>query len=213
MISIEAFVEKEPITVLCSKMGWIRAVKGHPEDLSDVKYKEGDEERFRLQAQTTDKLLIFATDGRFFTLGCDKIPRGKGQGDPVRLFFDLDNEHDVVDVHVYTPGEKLLVASSIGKGFIVPADDVLASSKNGKQILNTTDKGRAVACCVVIGDHVAVSGENRKLLVFPLSEIPEMKRGQGVSLQKYTGASLADVKGIHAYGRRALMEIRRPRAR
>ncbi len=196
VISIEAFIEKEPITVLCSKMGWIRAVKGHPEDLSDVKYKEGDEERFCLRTQTTEKLLIFASDGRFFTLGCDKIPRGKGQGDPIRLFIDLDNEHDVVDVHVYTPGEKLLVASSIGKGFIVPADDVVASTKNGKQILNTTEQGRAVACCKAAGDHVAVIGENRKFLVFPITEIPEMKRGQGVSLQKYKGGALSDVKAF-----------------
>lgn len=194
VISIEAFIEKEPITVLCSKMGWIRAVKGHPEDLSDVKYKEGDEERFRLQAQTTDKLLIFASDGRFFTLGCDKIPRGKGQGDPVRLFFDLENEHDIVDVHVYVPGEKLIVASSIGKGFIVASDDVVASTKNGKQILNQAENSRAVVCRVAVGDHVAVVGENRKLLVFPISEIPEMKRGQGVALQKYKGGHLSDVK-------------------
>ena len=194
VISIEAFIEKEPITVLLSNMGWIRAIKGHPEDMSDVKYKEGDEERFRLQAQTTDKLLIFASDGRFFTLGCDKIPRGKGQGDPVRLFIELENEHDVVDIEVFQPGLKLILASSAGKGFIVTSDDVVASTKNGKQILNPTDKGRAVVCKPAVGDHIAVVGENRKLLVFPITEIPEMKRGQGVALQKYKGSSLSDVK-------------------
>jgi len=194
VISIEAFVEKEPITVLCSKMGWIRAVKGHPEDLSDVKYKEGDEERFRLQTQTTDKLIIFASDGRFFTLGCDKIPRGKGQGDPVRLFIDLDNEHDVVDVMVFAPAKKFLVASTSGKGFIVTSDDVVASTKNGKQVLNLTEGSVAVACAPADGDHVAAVGNNRKLLVFPITEVPEMKRGQGVALQKFKGGGLADVK-------------------
>ncbi len=194
VINIEAFIEKEPVTVLCSKMGWIRAVKNHVDDLSDVKYKEGDEERFQLHAFTTDKLLIFTTDGRFFTLGCDKIPRGKGQGDPIRLFIDLDNEDDVVSLFVYTPGTKLLVASNAGKGFVVDADEVLASTKNGKQVLNLTDKAQAVVCTKVEGDHVAVIGENRKLLVFPLNEIPEMRRGQGVALQKYKGSELADAK-------------------
>jgi len=194
VISIEAFVEKEPITVLCSKMGWIRAVKGHPEDLSDVKYKEGDEERFRLQTQTTEKLIIFASDGRFFTLGCDKIPRGKGQGDPVRLFIDLDNEHDLVDLFVFVPGEKMIVAASSGKGFIVMSDDLVASTKNGKQVLNLAPGSQGVACRRAEGDHVAVVGDNRKMLVFPLSELPEMKRGQGVSLQKYKGGGLSDVK-------------------
>ncbi len=193
VISIEAFIEKEPVTVLCSKMGWIRAIKGHDDDLGDIKYKEGDEERFCLKVQTTDKLLVFASDGRFFTVGCDKIPRGKGQGDPIRLFIDLENDHDIVDLHVYKPGEKLLLASKSGKGFIVPTDDVLAQTKNGKQVMNT-DKGVAVASRPVAGDHVAVVGENRKLLVFPLNEIPEMKRGQGVSLQKYKGGGLSDVK-------------------
>lgn len=193
VISIEAFVEKEPITVLCSKMGWIRAVKGH-DDVSDVKYKEGDEERFRLQTQTTDKLLIFASDGRFFTLGCDKIPRGKGQGDPVRLFIDLENEHDLVDLCVFVPQEKFLVASTAGKGFVVTSDDMVASTKNGKQVLNLTEGAHGAACRRVKGEHIAVIGDNRKLLVFPLSEVPEMKRGQGVALQKYKDGGMADVK-------------------
>ena len=194
IVSIEDFIEKEPITILCSKMGWIRAVKGHLEDVSDIKYKEGDEERFRLLAQTTDKLLVFASDGRFFTVGCDRIPRGKGQGDPIRLFVELDNEQDVVDLHIFKSGEKFLVASSIGKGFVVLSDDVVASTKNGKQVLNVGDGATASVSRVVSGDHVAVVGQNRKLLVFPLGEVPEMKRGQGVALQKYKDGHLGDVK-------------------
>jgi len=194
VISIEAFIEKEPITILCSKMGWIRAVKGHSDDLSDVKYKEGDEERFALRAFTTDKLLVFATDGRFFTIQCDKIPRGKGQGDPIRLFADLDNEHDIVALHIFAQGDKLLVASNAGKGFVIEAAEVVASTKNGKQILNLTDKAQALVCRVVEdADSVAVIGENRKMLVFPLSEIPEMRRGQGVALQKYKDSLMSDV--------------------
>lgn len=194
VISIEAFVEKEPITIICSKMGWVRALKGHTSDLSDVKYKEGDEGRFFIFAQTTDKLLLFATDGRFFTLNCDKISRGKGHGDPVRLFIELGNEHDVVDLCVYAPGVKFLVASDVGRGFVINSEEVVASTKNGKQILNVGDKGRAVLLRVADGDSVAIIGDNRKLLVFPLSEIPEMYRGQGVALQKYKESKLADVK-------------------
>lgn len=194
VISIEAFVEKEPVTVLCSQMGWIRAIKGHTTDLSDIKYKEGDEERFCIHAQTTDKILLFTTDGRFFTIPCDKIPRGKGQGDPIRHFIELDNEQDVVHLRVYNKAEKLLVASTSGKGFVVNAEGVEASTKNGKQILNVTEGARACVCRPVEGDHVAVIGENRKLLVFPLSELPEMQRGQGVALQKYKDGTLADAK-------------------
>lgn len=195
VISIEAFVEKEPITILCSKMGWIRAVKGHADDLGDIKYKEGDEERFCLRAQTTDRLLVFATDGRFFTIPCDKIPRGKGQGDPIRLFIELDNEQDIVDLLVFKEKEKFLVASNAGKGFIVESDEVAAQTKNGKQVLNLTEKAQAIACRLVdANDSVAVIGENRKLLVFPLQEVPEMRRGQGVTLQKYKDGTMADVK-------------------
>jgi topoisomerase-4 subunit A len=199
IISIEAFIEKEPITILCSKMGWIRALKGHDDDIGEIKYKEGDEERFQLRAQTTDKLLVFATDGRFFTIQCDKIPRGKGQGDPIRLLIDLDNEQDVVDLYVLSAGDKLLVASTAGKGFVVEASEAVASTKNGKQILNVTEGSQALACRVVgNGDHIAVIGDNRKLLVFPLNEVPEMRRGQGVSLQKYKDGGAADVKVFKA---------------
>jgi topoisomerase-4 subunit A len=191
-LDIEAFVEKEPITILCSKMGWLRAVKGHNTDLSDIKYKEGDEERFQLMGQTTDKLLLFSTDGRFYTLPCDKIPRGKGFGEPLRLMIDLENDADIVAVSIYTENSKWLVASSAGKGFIVEAGDIEAQTRGGKQILNVPPGHKALVCYPVSGDHVAVIGENRKLLIFPLSQIPPMKKGQGVNLQKYKEGSMSD---------------------
>ncbi|MEI7669609.1 MAG: DNA gyrase C-terminal beta-propeller domain-containing protein, partial [Pseudomonadota bacterium] len=194
VISIEALVEKEPITIVSSKMGWIRAIKGHESDLSDLKYKEGDEERFVITAQTTDRLLVFTTDGKFFTIGCDKIARGKGQGDPIRMFIDLDNEEDIVDLMIYKPSVKLLLAATNGKGFIIDIEEVIASTKNGKQLLNLPDKAKALLFKVVEGDLVAVIGDNRKLLIFPITEIPSMQRGQGVALQKYKEGKLSDVK-------------------
>jgi topoisomerase IV subunit A len=193
VIDIEAFVEKEPITIICSKMGWIRALKGHDVDLTDVKYKEGDEEKIQLQGQTTDKLILFASNGKFYTLPCDKIPRGKGHGEPVKLMVDM-GEDDVVDMFIYAPDIKLLVASTAGKGFIVDAADVEAQTRNGKQILNPPIGHKAAVCRVVTGDHVAIIGENRKLLIFPLDQVPPMKRGQGVTLQKYKDGKLSDLK-------------------
>ena len=194
VISIEAFVEKEPITIICSKMGWIRALKGHGDEvLGDVKYKEGDEEKFLLRGQTTDKLIVLATNGRFYTIGCDKLPRGKTV-EPIRLMIDLPNEHDVVGMFVYEPGKKLLVASSTGKGFVVPSEEVMAQTKSGKQIVNLPEGSRAVACVPAEGDHVAVVGSNRKFLVFPINQVPEMRKGQGVTLQKYKDAELSDAK-------------------
>jgi len=191
-IDIEAFIEKEPITILCSKMGWLRAVKGHGVDLSDIKYKEGDEGQFQLLGQTTDKLLLFSSDGRFYTLPCDKIPRGKGFGEPLRLMIDMENEADIIAVSIYTEGSKWLVASSAGKGFVVDAADIEAQTRGGKQILNVPIGHKAVVCTPVNGDYVAVIGENRKLLIFPISQIPPMKKGQGVNLQKYKEGGLSD---------------------
>jgi topoisomerase-4 subunit A len=194
VIDIEAFVEKEPITILLSKMGWVRALKGHVADVDGVKYKEGDEERFQLLAQTTDKLILFATDGRFYTIGCDKLPRGKGAGEPVRLMIDMPPDVDIAAARIYVEGEKLLLAASNGKGFIVDAEDVIASTKNGKQILNPVAPAKAEFCIPVEGDHVAIIGENRKLLIFPITQIPPMKKGQGVTLQKYKESSVSDIK-------------------
>ena len=194
VISIEAFIEKEPITILCSQMNWIRAIKGHENDLSDQKYKDGDEARFAIAAYTTDKLLVFATDGRFFTVGCDKLARGKGHGDPIRLFIELENDDDIIDIVPYDESAKFLIAADNGKGFIVAANEVVASTKNGRQVLNIQNKSKACLLRKVEGEQVAVIGDNRKLLIFPISEIPQMQRGQGVALQKYKDGKLADVK-------------------
>ncbi len=194
IIDIEAFVEKEPITILCSRMGWLRAVRGHVSDVSDMKYKEGDEERFQLHGQTTDKLLLFASDGRFYTLPCDKIPRGKGQGEPVRLMIDMENDVDIVDMNIYKEGQKLLIASSNGKGFVVESSEIVAQTRSGKQILSVTEGNKAVVCAIAEGDHVAIIGDNRKLLVFPITQIPPMKKGQGVALQKYKDGGLSDIQ-------------------
>jgi topoisomerase-4 subunit A len=193
-VSIEAFIEKEPITVVCSKLGWIRAFKGHHEVLADLKFKEGDGACFQLLAKTTDKLIVFASDGRFFTLGCDKLPSAKGQGEPVRLMVEMDNQTEIVALFVHEPERKLLVASEAGRGFVIEEKDVVAQTRNGKQVLSVDNATPAAVCVEARGDHVAVIGSNRKLLVFPLDQIPMMKRGQGVALQKYKGASLADVK-------------------
>ena len=201
VISIEAFVEKEPITVLCSSLGWIRAIKGHQPNLDTIRYKEGDKERFILKAYTTDKLLLFATDGRFFTLNCDKLPvvkanSTKAMGEAVRLMVDLGQDDDVQTLLVHKPGTKRLVVSYKGKGFVITEDDVVAQTRNGKQVLNLgSDKAnKAVVCTEVNGDMVAVIGENRKLLLFPLEDLPEMKRGQGVQLQRYRDGGISDAK-------------------
>jgi topoisomerase-4 subunit A len=194
VVPLEAVVEREPVTVLCSAKGWVRTLKGHQEDVSDAKYKEGDRERFVVLAQTTDKLLVFATNGRFYTLGVDKLPGGRGFGEPLRLMMGLPNDQDIVAVFVHQPGRKLLVASSDGRGFVVPEDEVVAQTKNGKQVLNPGEAVEAAVCRAVEGDTVAVIGENRKLLLFPLAEVPEMTRGRGVILQKYKDGGLSDAK-------------------
>lgn len=193
-ISMDAFIEKEPITVVCSRLGWIRAFKGHHDNLPDLKFKEGDGAGFQLKAKTTDKLLVFATDGKFYTLPCDKLPSAKGQGEPIRLMIDLDNQQELVSLFVHEPGRKLLLVADNGKGFIVEESDVLAQTRGGKQVLSASDGHKAMVCTEASGDHVAAIGTNRKLIVFPIDQVPVMKRGQGVALQKYKGASLADVK-------------------
>jgi len=190
----EAYITKEPITILCSKMGWIRAFKGHKDDVSDVKYKEGDEGQFHIKAQTTDKLLVFTADGRFYTICCNDIATGKGHGEPLKLMADITE--DVIDMFLSEKGKKIIVASKEGRGFIVPHDDIIASTKTGRQILNLK-KGDTTLCCAdVAGDMVAVVGKNRKLLLFPISELPEMKKGQGVILQRYKYSELSDIKSF-----------------
>src|SRR6185437_611393 len=196
MVPVEALVEREPVTVLCSAKGWIRAARGHGLALGDIKYKEGDGPRFVIEAETTDRLLAFATDGRFYTLAIDKLPGGRGHGEPLRLMMDLANEHDLVAMLRHVPGQKLLVAASDGRGFVVPADEVVAQTRNGRQVLTPGDGAQARVCAVVEGDAVAVVGKNHKLLVFPLAEVPEMARGRGVILQRYADGELGDAKVI-----------------
>ena len=193
-ISFDAFIEKEPLTVVCSEKGWIRAFKGHFDDLPNLTFKEGDGPMFQIKAKTTDKLVVFASDGKFYTLPCDKLPSAKGQGEPIRLMVELANDQEIVTMHIYEPERMLLLAADNGKGFIVAESDVIAQTKQGKQILNLADDSKAVACVDASGDSVAVLGSHRKLLVFPRDQVPVMKRGQGVALQKYKGAKLADVK-------------------
>ena len=188
-----ALIEREPITVICSEKGWIRAARGRLADPAGVKYKEGDRERFVLSAETTDRVLIFATNGRFYTLGADRLPGARGHGEPLRLMVDLPNDQDVVALFVHRPGQRLVVASADGRGFVVSEDDVVAQTRNGKQVLNLGTQAEAAACAPVRGDAVAVIGENRKILAFPLSELPEMSRGRGVKMQSYRDGGLSDV--------------------
>lgn len=192
----EMMIEKEPITVICSQKGWIRAMKGHNIDSKDLKYKDGDKGQFVFPAYTTDKILVFASNGRFYTIGGDKLPAGRGFGEPIRLMVDLPNDCSIVDMKLYREGAKMVVAASTGHGFIVPMADVMAHTKGGKQVLNVGDKATASVCRIINegDDHIAVIGSNRKFLVFPLSELPEMARGKGVILQKYKGGTLSDLK-------------------
>ena len=197
-VSLEAMVEREPITVICSDKGWIRTVKGHVEINDDVKYKEGDRGRFWLHAETTDKVILFATNGRFYTLTCDKLPRGRGHGEPMRLLTGLGNDEDIVDLMVHKPGRKLVVASSDGRGFIVPEDQVIAQTRTGRVVLNVSGGLEARALSVVPegADMIACVGENRKMNIFELSELPEMTRGRGVVLQRYKDGGLSDIRAF-----------------
>jgi len=195
-IPVEAMVEREPVTIVCSAKGWIRALKGHVAADNEIKFKEGDRPRFHFHAETTDKLVIFGTNGRFYTLGADKLPGGRGHGEPVRLMVDLGNEQEIVTLFVHKPDRKLVVASSDGRGFVVKEGDVIAQTRAGKQVLNLGEGSEAAACRPVEegADHIAVVGENRKLILFKLDELPEMSRGRGVTLQRYKDGGLSDVK-------------------
>ena len=191
-VPFEAMIEREPITVICSKMGWIRAMKGQVALDSEVKFKDGDEGRFIFHAETTDKILLVGSNGRFYTLLGANLPGGRGMGEPVRLMVDLPNEAEIVELMIFRAGEKLLVASTAGDGFVVPSDEVLAQTRAGKQVLTVKDGVKTALCRRVSGDTVAVVGDNRKLLVFPLAELPEMAKGKGVRLQKYKDGGLSD---------------------
>jgi topoisomerase-4 subunit A len=198
--TIEDFVEREPVTVILSEKGWIRAAKGHLDDKAagELKYKEGDTARFALHAQSTDKILLFGTNGRFYTVGCDRLPSARGHGEPIRLMIELGNDQDIVHLEILKGGRKFLVASDAGRGFVVPEDEVVAQTRNGKGVLNLADKERAQALAVVPdgANSVAVLSEGRKLLIFPLDEVPEMGRGRGVLLQKSKGDRLSDAQAF-----------------
>ena len=186
-------VEKEPITVVCSAKGWLRALTGHKDQSKDDKYREGDRARFWFPAQTTDQIMLFATDGRFYTLDGSKLPGGRRNGEAIRSFIDLPPEADIVDMFVHVPGRKLLVAATSGHGFITHEDEAVAMTKKGKQVMNVKPGIEAAVCRPVgDGDHAAVVGENRKLVIFKLEEVPELGRGQGVYLQRYKDGGLVD---------------------
>ncbi|MEL6242465.1 MAG: DNA topoisomerase IV subunit A [Pseudomonadota bacterium] len=191
-VPLEAMIEREPITVVLSQMGWIRAMTGHIDLGRELKFKDGDGHRFIFHAETTDRLLIFGSNGRFYTVSASNLPGGRGMGEPLRLMVDLPNEAGIVAIFAHKPGRRLLVASSAGDGFIVPEDEIVAQTRSGKQVLNVRGDVKASVCRPVIGDAVAVVGENRKVLVFPLDELPEMGRGKGVRLQKYKDGGLSD---------------------
>ena len=188
-----AFIQKEPITVVMSEKGWIRALKGHSHDVSAIKYKDEDKEGFVLTCVTTDKLIVFASNGKFYTIGADKLPGGRGNGDPIRLLIDLENDHEPVGMFVHNPDRNLLVASSEGYGFKVKESDVIASTKGGRKTLNVKGDSEAIRCVEIVGGKIATIGQNRKILVFNIDELPEMTRGKGVRLQKFKDGGLADL--------------------
>ncbi|KAB2851766.1 MAG: DNA topoisomerase IV subunit A [Hyphomicrobiaceae bacterium] len=190
----QAMIEKEPITVILSEKGWIRALKGHLDDTSKLDFKQGDGLKRAVKASTTDKILVLATNGKFFTLAADQLPGGRGHGEPLRLMVDLEENHDFVEVFVHQPGRKLILAATSGHGFIVPEDEVVAMTRKGKQVMNLTEPEEACCCAPADGDMVAVMGENRKMLIFPLDEVNEMTRGKGTILQRYKDGKLSDVR-------------------
>ncbi len=195
-VPLEAMIEKEPLTVVCSKMGWVRGMKGHIALDSALKFKDGDEAKFIFHAHTTDKLVLFGANGRFYTILASNLPGGRGMGEPIRLMVDLPNESEIIDLFLHVPGRELLVASSAGDGFVVAEDDVIAQTKTGRQVLNVKAGVTARICQPVSGDHVACVGLNRKVLVFPVADLPRLGRGKGVRLQKYADkdGELSDVK-------------------
>ncbi|MEO1720804.1 MAG: DNA topoisomerase IV subunit A [Pseudomonadota bacterium] len=193
-IDATSLVEREPVTVVCSEQGWIRAMRGHQDLAQDFKFKDGDGPRFAFHAQSIDRLLAFASDGRVFTLGVDRLPGGRGMGEPLRLMVDLAQDAEIVDLFAHVAEARYLIASTAGDGFVLAADDALAQTRAGRVVLNVKAPARLAAVAPVQGDHVAVVGQNRKLVVFPLDEVPQMGRGKGVRLQKYKDGGLSDVR-------------------
>jgi topoisomerase IV subunit A len=194
----QALVEREPITVVVSEKGWIRTLRGTISDLSSIAFKADDGPKFVFAAETTSKCLVVASNGRFYTLDAAKLPGGRGHGEPIRLFIDLEQEAEVVAVFRHQGGRKFLLASAKGRGFVVPEDECLANTRKGKQVLNVAPPDAARAVAIVTGELVASIGENRKMLIFPLDQVPEMARGRGVRLQRYKDGGLSDVKTFKA---------------
>ena len=192
-VPLEAMIEREPVTIVCSKMGWIRAMSGHLALDKALKYKDGDEAQFIFHAETTDKLIAFGSNGRFFTILAANLPGGRGMGEPLRLMIDLPNEAEIIDLFIYDPKIKRLVASTAGDGFVVNETEIVAQTRSGRQVLNVKGETKALTEQPIQGKYVACIGENRKMLVFDISELPEMNRGKGVRLQKYKDGGLSDV--------------------
>jgi topoisomerase-4 subunit A len=199
-IPLEAMIEKEPITVIMSQRGWIRAMKGHVDlgHAETLKFKEGDGPAFSFHAQTTDKLLLASENGRLYTLAADKLPGGRGFGEPVKLMVDIEGEAAIVALMPASQTQRLLLASTDGRGFVAQAAELIAETRKGKQVMNLKPgaKLKIVSPIAADADYLAVIGENRKLLVFPIAEVPEMTRGQGVTLQKYRDGGLSDARAI-----------------
>ena len=193
-----AFITKEPVTIVLSEKGWIRAMKGKVDDLKSLKFKEGDKLGFAVHAETTDKIIIFASNGKFYTLGADKLPGGRGNGEPIRLLVDMENDHAPVGLFVHNPDRKLIVASSEGYGFCVNESDIIASTRGGRKTLNVKGSAEALRVIEVKGEKLAAIGENRKILIYDIKELPEMSRGKGVRLQKYKDGGLADITTFKA---------------
>ena len=188
-----AFITKEPITVVLSKKGWIRAMRGKVDDLKSLKFKDGDKAAFVVPGETTDKFVLFASDGKFYTLGGDKLPGGRGNGEPIRLMVDLENDHTPIGLFVHNPERELLLASSDGYGFRVKEAEIIASTRGGRKTLNVKGDAEAVRCVEIKGDKIAAIGQNRKILIFDIEDLPQMGRGKGVRLQKYKDGGLADI--------------------
>jgi topoisomerase-4 subunit A len=190
----QAMIEKEPVTIVLSQKGWIRSMRGHQTDTSGLQFKQGDSLKLALPGYTTDKVILFSTGGKFYTLEVAKLPGGRGHGEPVRIMVDMEKDQDVVTAFIHDPERRMLVASTAGNGFVVKEAEVVANTRKGKQVLNVSGVDEAKVCVLAKGDHVAVVGRNRKMLIFPLEQLPEMGRGKGVRLQRYKDGEISDAR-------------------
>ncbi len=191
--ALEALIVKEPVTVVLSEKGWIRALKGHNQKLDDLKFKEGDELALTLECQTTDKVILMASGGRAFTLGADKLPGGRGHGEPIRLQLEVPESENIVAMFIPQDKARRILASSKGYGFIVQDSELVSSTRKGKIVLNVGPKETMAVCLKVAGDLTASIGKNRKLLIFKTDELPEMARGKGVKIQSFGDGGLIDM--------------------